>query len=321
MSYKHLTLNERYLINAYRHTKTQKEIAKIIGVHPSTISRELKRGAGTLHQKDYWPVASDQKAKAKQYQKSSKANLKLTDITIQHIKKYLKKRYSPEQVAATLRIKHGIDISHVTIYKMIEEDRLDNGTLYGYLRHRGKRRAKYSKGRKNRIPNRVSIAKRPAIVDKKERMGDWEADTIIGKGRNGAIVTAVERTSMYIKLSLPISKKADMVAHEIIRLLSPVKKMVHTITTDNGLEFAKHQELSKKLQYDHNFCDPYSSWQRELNENINGLIRQYIPKGSTFEDLTPQQIKRIENELNHRPRKSLDWKTPYEVFYENLKAS
>ena len=274
-----------------------------------------------LNQKDYWPVASDKKAKAKQRQKSSKANLKLTDSTIALIKRYLKKRYSPEQVAATLRIKHGIDISYATIYKMIEEDRLNNGTLYGYLRHGGKRRAKYGKARKNRIPDRVSIAKRPAIVDNKERMGDWEADTIIGKGKRGAIVTAVERKSMLLRLSLPISKKSDIVAKEMIRLLAPFKKVVHTITTDNGLEFAKHQELSKKLQYDHYFCDPYSSWQRGLNENINGLIRQYIPKGSTFEDLTPQQIKRIENELNHRPRKSLDWKTPYEVFHENLKAS
>ncbi len=126
---------------------------------------------------------------------------------------------------------------------------------------------------------------------------------------------------MYVKLSLPVRKKALIVANEMIRLLGRYKKHVHTITTDNGLEFAKHQTIAKKLKCDYYFCHPYSSWERGLNENINGLIRQYIPKGSSFEHLTAKDIKRIENRLNHRPRKSLGWRTPYEVFHENLKAS
>jgi IS30 family transposase len=321
MSYKHLTLNERYLINAYRHTKTKKEIAKIIGVHPSTITRELQRGSMQKDGKDYFPLGSDNRAKQLQQTKSKQANLKLTDDVIKLIKKYLKHEYSPEQTAATLRKKHKVNISHVTIYSFIHEDRLHNGTLYTKLRHKGKRRVKYAKGRKNRIPNRVSIEQRPVIVDEKIRTGDFEADTIIGKGKQGAIVTIVERKSMYLKLSNPISKKAHIVASEIVRLLGRYKKHVHTITTDNGLEFAQHQTIAKKLKCDYYFCHPYSSWERGLNENINGLIRQYIPKSSSFENLTPQDIKRIENRLNHRPRKSLGWKTPYEVFHENLKAS
>ena len=320
MSYKHLTLKERYLIHAYRRVKPQNEIAKMIGVHPSTVSRELKKGLDTSG-KVYFPIGSDNRAKRLQEEKSKQANLKLTDSVIKLIKKYLKKEYSPEQISATLSIKHAISISYVTIYTFIHEDRLHNGTLHTKLRHKGKRRAKYGKGRKNRISNRVSIEQRPTIIDEKTRVGDFEADTIIGRGRQGEIVTIVERKSMYVKLSIPVRKKALIVANEMIRLLGRYKKYVHTITTDNGLEFAKHQTIAKKLKCDYYFCHPYSSWERGLNENINGLIRQYIPKGSSFEHLTAKEIKRIENRLNHRPRKSLGWRTPYEVFHENLKAS
>lgn len=293
----------------------------MIGVHPSTITRELQRGSIQRDGKDYFPVGSDNRAKQLQQTKSKQANLKLTDDVIKLIKKYLKHEYSPEQTAATLHRKHRVNISHVTIYSFIYKDRLHNGTLYTKLRHKGKRRVKYGKGRKNRIPNRISIEQRPVIVDEKIRTGDFEADTIIGKGRQGAIVTIVERKSMYLKLSNPVNKQAHIVASEMVRLLGRYKKHVHTITTDNGLEFAQHQTIAKKLKCDYYFCHPYSSWERGLNENINGLIRQYIPKGSSFENLTPQDIKRIENRLNHRPRKSLGWKTPYEVFHENLKAS
>ena len=320
MSYKHLTLNERYLINAYKNSKSQKEIAKMIGVHPSTVSRELKRGRDKITD-SYFPIISENRAKSKQVQKSKKANLKLTYKVILLIKEYLKKEYSPEQISATLKLKHNENISYVSIYSYIHADKLKRGTLYRNLRHGGRRRAKYGKGRKNRIPDRVFIENRPTIVDKKLRVGDFEADTIIGKGRQGAIVTIVDRKSMYLKLSIPVHKKAHIVANEIVRLLGKYKKKVHTITTDNGTEFARHQTVAKKLKCDYYFCHPYSSWERGLNENINGLIRQYIPKGSSFENLTPKDIQRIENRLNHRPRKTLGWRTPYEVFHEHLKVS
>jgi IS30 family transposase len=218
-------------------------------------------------------------------------------------------------------MKHSNIISHVTIYTYIHKERLHNGILYLHLRHKGKRRKKYGQARKSRIRGRISIDKRPSIVDDKIRIGDFEADTIIGKGKQGAIVSIVDRKSMYLKLSIPVSKNSNIVANEMVRLLAPFKRKVHTITTDNGLEFAQHQHISKKLKCDYYFCHPYSSWQRGLNENINGLIRQYIPKGSSFNHITTQEIKKIENRLNHRPRKSLGWRTPHEVFYENLKAS
>lgn len=145
--------------------------------------------------------------KSRQQAHVKQANLKLTDAVIEHIKRYLKQEFSPEQISAVLRLKHHILISQVTIYTLIHKDRLHNGTLHTYLRHQGKRRAKYGVGRKNRIANRISIEQRPAIVDQRIRIGDFEADTIIGKGRQGAIVTIVERRSMYLKLSIPIRKK------------------------------------------------------------------------------------------------------------------
>jgi len=317
MSYKHLTLQERYLINAYKDVKTQKEIAKMIGVHPSTVSRELKRGKGKTTQ-NYWPMASHERALKLQKEKSKKANFKLTKNVIKLIKKYLNKQYSPEQISATLKLKHQEEISYVTIYKYIYKNRLSNGNLYKQLRHKGKKRIKYGSKRKSRIKERVSIHKRDDIVKEKKRVGDFEIDTIIGKGKKGAIVTIVDRKSMFLKLSTPCSKKSNIVASEIKRLLAPYKKKVHTITTDNGLEFAKHKDISKALKCDFYFCDPYSSWQRGLNENINGLIRQYIPKDTNFENITKEDIKRIENRLNHRPRKSLGWRTPYEVFHQKV---
>ena len=320
MSYKHLTLQERYLINAYRKVKTQAQIAKMIGVHPSTVSRELKRGRGSISSTDYWPIFSHNKAIKKQLRKARKANLKLTEETMYLIEKYLKIEYAPEQIAATIKMKHQKEISYVTIYKYIYINRLAEGDLYKQLRHKGKRRTKYGSKRKSRIKDRVSIHKRPKIVDEKTRLGDFEIDTIIGKGQQGAIVTIVDRKSMYLKLSIPCSKNSKIVANEIKRLLHPFKKKVHTITTDNGLEFAQHKTIAKALKCDYYFCDPYSSWQRGLNENINGLIRQYIPKGSSFENISKKQIRHIEERLNHRPRKSLGWKTPYEVFHEKVAA-
>ena len=320
MSYKHLTLEGRYHIQAYKSRGYKnKEIAKELGVHPSTIGREIQRNKDKNFTK-YFAHMADKEAKRRQVNQSSNANIKLTEETINLIYRYLQMQYSPKQIAATIQLKHQKEISYVTIYKYIYINRLNDGDLYKQLRHRGKRRVKYATKRKSRIKDRISIHKRPSIVEEKTRLGDFEIDTIIGAGRKGAIVTIVDRKSMYLKLSIPCSKNSNIVANEIKRLLSPFKKKVHTITTDNGLEFAQHKKVSKALKCDYYFCDPYSSWQRGLNENINGLIRQYIPKGSSFEDISKKQIRHIENRLNHRQRKSLGWRTPYEVFHEKVAA-
>ena len=231
MRYKHLTQEQRYHIAAYKSAGlSQKEIAEKIEVDPSTISRELKRNSGK-RSGVYFAGGAHTEAMQRQKAKSKAANLKLTSERIVLVESYLKKDFSPEQIAATLRLKHQIELSHVPLYKYIHNDRLEGGELYTHLRHRGKRRAKYGTHRKNRIANRVSIDQRPAVVEERNRIGDFEIDTIIGKGRRGAIVTMVDRASQYLRISLPVSKRALIVSSEIVRKLAPIRKYLHTITT------------------------------------------------------------------------------------------
>lgn len=316
MSYRHLTIQERYQINAYKSAGYKNcKIAEKIDVHPSTIGRELKRNGGR-RSGIYFPVGADNYAKERSRAQAGNANRILDEKVKVLIIKYIEMDYSPEQTSAVLKSRHDITYSLVSIYKYIDQDRVNKGKLYTHLRQHGRRRAKYGNKYKGRIQDRVSISQRPEVVNDKARLGDLEADTIIGAGRKGAIITIVDRKSMYLKMSTPSSKKADETAQKIIRLLKPFKGKTHTITTDNGFEFSEHKKVSKALSCDYYFCHPYSSWERGLNENINGLIRQYIPKGSSFDKLTKKEIKTIEDKLNHRPRKSLDWRTPYEVFHE-----
>jgi IS30 family transposase len=171
------------------------------------------------------------------------------------------------------------------------------------------------------IKNRVSIDLRPSVVDNKERFRDWEIDTIMGKNNKGAILTIVERKSAFLLMQKLNGKNADDLARAAVRLLAPYKEKVHTITSDNGSEFADHQTIAKKLQAEFYFTHPYSAWEKGVNENMNGLIRQYIPKNTWFKILTMQQIKQIERELNNRPRKTLGWKTPLQVFMANFQIT
>ena len=312
---KHLTQEQRYHIEAY--TKAgygNTEIARDLGVHPSTIGRELKRNSSPIQQRYSAKVAQEISSLRKSV--NSKANKKFKNELEALVIMYIKRDWSPEQVSATLRIKHDLSLSFVRIYDYIELDRQNGGKLHTHLRFYGKkRRAKYGKQSKVRIKERVSISERPEIVEQKTRIGDFEIDTIIGKGKQGAITTIVDRASAFVKISIPTSKRAKEIEEETIRLLSPHKKIIHTITSDNGSEFANHKAISTILDCDYYFCHPYSSWERGLNEYTNGLIRQYFRKGSEFTNITAKKIQEVEDKLNHRPRKALGWRTPYEVFY------
>jgi len=317
LKYKHLTLEERYQIQAYKEAGFKKnEIAKKLNVHPSTIGRELKRNSSKINKK-YTATKADKVSSDKRRYASQKSNFKMIKKVKNYIIKYIEEDYSPEQASATLKLKHEINISHVRIYQYIEGDKLLGGDLHTHLRfyHTDHRRAMYGEKYKGKIKDRVSISQRPDIVEDKERIGDLETDTIVGANQKGAITTIVDRASMFVKISIPTSKKASDIEDETLRLLTPFKEKIHTITSDNGFEFSNHKNISKALNCDYYFCHPYSSWERGLNEYINGLIRQYIPKGTSFEDITPQYIQMIEDKLNNRPRKSLGWKTPNEVFY------
>ena len=317
MSYKHLTIEGRYHIQAYKEAGyLQIEIAEKLQVSPATISRELNRNSSKIH-KRYSAKNADKVSSDKRMYASKKSNLKMTKKVKNYIVKYIEEDYSPEQVSATLRLKHKINISLVRIYQYIESDKLSGGDLHTHLRfhHTGHRRAKYGAKYKGQIKDRVSISQRPEIVDDKQRIGDLETDTIVGANQKGAITTIVDRASMFIKISIPTTKKAIDIERETLRLLTPFKDRIKTMTSDNGFEFSNHKNISKALDCDYYFCHPYSSWERGLNEYINGLIRQYIPKGTSFENITPEYIQMIEDKLNNRPRKSLNWRTPNEVFY------
>ncbi len=317
MSYQHLTIEQRYHIQAYKEAGyIQKEIAKKVGVDPATISRELKRNSSKVY-KRYSAKAADKISSNKRMYASRNSNKKLDTKLKNILIKYIQEDWSPEQISDRLKAVNIADISHVRIYQFIAQDKFQGGNLYTHLRfyHTGHRRAKYGTKSKGRIKDRVSISQRDKIVDDKSRVGDWEIDTIIGAGKHGAITTIVERATSLVKISIPTTKKAIDIENETIRIMKPLKDKIHTITSDNGLEFANHKNISKVLDYKHYFCHPYSSWERGLNEYTNGLIRQYIPKGISFENITLEDIKIIEDKLNNRPRKALNWKTPNEAFY------
>ncbi|MDF2578416.1 MAG: integrase [Chlamydiales bacterium] len=197
------------------------------------------------------------------------------------------------------------------------------GLLYKNLRHSAKKYNKRSKAAAGRgcIPNRVDIEKRPAIVDEKKRLGDWELDTIIGKEHKGAIVSIVDRASKLTKLVKVEQKTAEEVEKAILKRLEAIKDLVFTLTADNGKEFASHQSIAKALDAEFYFAKSYHSWQRGLNEHTNGLVRQYLPKSVSFTKVTEDDLDRLEELLNNRPRKVLGFMTPIEVFYLLSKQS
>ena len=314
--YKQLTSEQRYTISVLLQNRTkQKEIAKAINVSPSTVSREIRRNSGVRGRYN-WETAQ---ANAVQTKRRKLGNHSINKDVMEEARHLLvTEQWSPEQISGVLA-KDGKYISHETIYRMIRKDKAEGGTLYKHCRHKLKRRARPVGGRRISIPNRTSISERPAEVDGK-RFGDFEMDTIVGRGNHGAIVTLIERsTNMLFMRKLKKGKNAKELARTVIHLLSPFKEHVKSITTDNGTEFACHEMIGKSLGVTIYFADPYASWQKGAIENANGLIRQYVPKTETFEHVSHQQITKYSKKINIRPRKKLEFKTPHECFYEQIK--
>lgn len=314
--YKQLTSEQRYTISVLLQNRTkQKEIAKAINVSPSTVSREIRRNSGVRGRYN-WETAQ---ANAVQTKRKKPGNHSINKEVMEEARHLLvTEQWSPEQISGVLA-KDGKYISHETIYRMIRKDKAEGGTLYKHCRHKLKRRARPVGGRRISIPNRTSISERPAEVDGK-RFGDFEMDTIVGRGNHGAIVTLIERsTNMLFMRKLKKGKNAKDLARTVIHLLSPFKEHVKSITTDNGTEFACHEMIGKSLGVTIYFADPYASWQKGAIENANGLIRQYVPKTETFEHVSHQQITKYSKKINIRPRKKLEFKTPHECFYEQIK--
>ena len=227
-------------------------------------------------------------------------------------------QWSPEQVSGWLKKEQVIEVSHESIYRHVWADKRAGGTLYTHLRHRGKkynRRGAIYAGR-GCIPGRIDIDARPKVVEEKSRVGDWELDTIVGKGNSGVIVSMVERGSKYIKLARAENRGSETVSQALRDKLSPLQDLVITMTADNGKEFSSHVEVSNALKAQMYFAKPYHSWERGLSEHSNGLVRQYFSKSTRFDNITDEEVQRIEDLLNSRPRKVLGFRTPLEVFEE-----
>jgi len=312
-NYKQLDQAQRYQIEILKKAgKNQKEIAELLGVSGSTVCRELKRNRG---KKGYRPKQAQIKTNNRRAQ-AAKA-VKMTVEAIDLIDAKIVLDWSPEQIAGWLKVDQGIKISHERIYQHIWTDKLNGGKLYEHLRQGNKKRKKKygSKDKRGQIRNRISIDERPVIVETKTRIGDWEIDTVIGKNHQGALVTIVDRMSKFTLIKKVDSKHAEVVTEATITLLQPYLDKTLTITADNGKEFAGHEKIKEQLNADVYFAHPYHSWERGLNENTNGLIRQYFTKGSSFENITDDEVDAVMLKLNQRPRKTLNYKTPHAVFF------
>jgi len=314
-TYAQLTQEQRYQIYALKQTgHSPLEIAAVISVHKSTVSRELKRNRG---KRGYRP----QQAHGLAMERRQKAIPRITAETWAVVKRLLRQDWSPEQISGRLKKEQRVCISHEWIYQYVLKDKRAGGDLYRHLRCQKKRRKRYrTYDRRGKLPNCRSIEERPAIVNSRRRLGDWEADTIIGKRCKQAIVTLTERKSRFTLLGKVAQRTAQAVQNQIHRLLLPVADKVHTLTSDHGKEFAYHEQIAEMLQLEFYFAHPYAAWERGTNENTNGLLRQYFPKKHDFQSVSNKEIEQAMSSLNFRPRKSLRFKTPFEVFYQSSVA-
>lgn len=313
MTYKHLTREERYQIHTLRRQGVSLGcIAAELGRSRSTISRELQRNAGP---RGYKPAQAHDQARARQCLRRNAQHFSNADW--QHVEALLRLFLSPEQVSGRLRLEKAICISTEAIYQRAYRDKARGGDLVSYLRCQKVRRKRYASGQERRgvLANRTGIEQRPAVVEQRSRIGDWEGDTVIGRNHKGVLLTLVERKSRYTLACQLNSRHGEGVSEAVIALLRPHKSRCRTLTFDNGKEFAQHAFIAQCLRAKVYFAHPYCSWERGLNENHNGLLRQYFPKKTNLLKVSQHEVNDAVYLLNHRPRKCLGYRTPHEVFY------
>ena len=310
--YKRLTLTNRYQIEGLLSNKLgMREIARRLKRSPSSISREIRRIRGK------YAAIEAHKHCAEECRRRDLPKLKITDALKRIVDRNLKRELSPEQLSAMLLKERGIKLSHHAIYRYIEKDRLEGGRLKYKLRilkkqRKDRKRPKY-RSCEGLVRERVPITKRPKIVERKIRLGDFERDTVLGKRGGPLFLTIVERKSGYLFLKQVRELKARTIHHATVRALR--HERVETITNDNGVEFAFHKKTARELKTEIYFSRSYAAWERGANENLNGLLRQYFPRKKAIPRLTPRQVRAIEKRLNTRPRKRLGYKTPWEVYH------
>jgi IS30 family transposase len=309
---RHLQVTDRLQIETLlRAGHTQSFIAKQLNRSGSVISTEIKRNTVDGN------YCHNKAQKLAEQRRSNSKSRQLTNDNWMVVKSLLKLKWSPEQISGWLKTHpeaYDFSVSDQWIYEYINNDRANGGDLYQHLRRAGK---PYKFGGKKvyrgKIKDRVDISLRPEIIDKRLRIGDWEVDSVIGKLNQSSIVTIVERVSRYTAIIKVTSKESDTVCEAIINRMSNDVLPIYSMTGDNGTEFSEHKKIAEALGIDFYFTHPYSSWEKGANENMNGLIRQYFPKGTDFAMITESMLQEVEDALNGRPRKTLNYKTPREV--------
>jgi transposase, IS30 family len=324
MPYHHFTVKEHYIIAHLTIAGySQREIGRRLGRHHTSIGREIKRNRPTYAEDAvYWHDAAESYAKARL--RKPRHRRRQHERLVSYVTSKLRHDWSPETIAGRMKVDHPDDnsmrICHETIYRWIYQASCNKGDLYRHLRrgHKHRRRQKrYGTGRRF-IPGRVSIDARPSVVDRRERFGDWEGDTLEGKKGTGHLATHVERKCRYLIAAKLNDKKASTMTTQSIALFRTIPQgFRHTLTVDNGREFTQFKEIQNKTGLAIYFVDPYAAWQRGTNENTNGLLRYYFPKGTDFRKISSKSIALVVDKLNNRPRKCLNYQTPHEVFHQD----
>ena len=315
----HLTLQEREKVAQMVHAhRCQAEIARRLGRHRSTISRELRRNRSP---NGYWASAAQAKADARRSNRPWTCKMERPEVA-RYVRERLRLRWSPDEIAGRSREDFACDphrhVSRQTIYTWIHTHRA--ATYWRrYLRRLGRVRRREEK--RGQLPACVSIEGRPAVVDRRTRYGDWEGDTVVGRGHRSGAVTLVDRKSGYLLMGKVCNRQAATVREAMVQLFQPLPlRLRKTLTLDNGKKFAEHEQLAATTALDVYFAKPYCAWQRGTNENTNGLVRQFFPKGSDLAHVPTKQFERVQHLLNNRPRRRLGYRTPLEILSSRLRC-
>ncbi len=317
MNYRQLTSEERYMLAALRRQGlNQSQIARLLGRHRSTVCREVSRNS-TRADGRYRAFTAQERTNGRRSRSRRNQHFTLADFAV--VDNLLCRQWSPEQVAGYLARQRLLCISHETIYRHIWRDKCEGGHLYTHLRSAQKRRRKRygAYDSRGRLTGKRMISERPAEVETRQRVGHWEADTVMGAGSKDCILTLVERKTGLVLIGKLTDRTTASLNRRVMRLINQQSGLFTTITTDNGTEFHDYRRVEELTGTTFYFARPYHSWERGSNENANGLIRQYLPKGISMEGLTQQQCNAIARKLNTRPRKRLGFRTPMECYNES----
>ncbi len=317
MAYHQITSEERYMLSALRRQGlNQSQTARALGRHRSSISRELRRNRSAWDG-GYRPFVASHRARARRSRSRRNRSFNADDFRL--VNWFLRKRWSPEQIAGHLRKDGALSISHETIYVHVWNDKAAGGSLYKHLRCASKKRRKRhnSYDSRGRLAGKRHISERPADVEKRRSVGHWEIDTVVGRGTKDCVATLVERKTGYAFIGKLLDRSKFGMSRRLRMLIRRAPSRFKTITSDNGTEFHDYAAVEAATGVKFYFATPYHSWERGSNENFNGLLRQYLPKRTSQAGITQRDCDRIAKKLNTRPRKRLGYRTPEDCFLEN----